>query len=133
MMLKSLSKVDCPPEWIQQFSDEIDRLEFGSGFARIGDETPWSFGVETGVGVASLKAFFHKIDDPVNSRHSLLECWSGPELHIVRGSAHVELKDGRAPAIDVPFVWIFYMDARDPKLLERIYIVNGPVKTDAVL
>lgn len=132
-MPETLTKADAPPEWIRRFSDEIDRLEFGPGFARIGPDTPWSFGVLTGTGVEDLKAFFHKIDDPLNSRHDLLECWSGPRTHIVRGSANVRPKDGHAPAVDTPFVWIFTMREDDPEALERIYIVNGPVKTDAVL
>ena len=34
-MPQTLTKVDAPPEWIQQFSDEIDKLDFGPGFARI--------------------------------------------------------------------------------------------------
>ncbi|MET4783300.1 hypothetical protein ABIB56_003318 [Glaciihabitans sp. UYNi722] len=61
------------PHWIQQFSDEIDRLEFGPGFSVVGEETQWSFGVETGEGAESLKAFLHRIDDPVDSEHRLLD------------------------------------------------------------
>jgi len=124
-----LVKVDRPPQWVQQFSDEIDALNFGPGFDRLDAETRWSFGVR----VESLKTFFHKIDDPLESTHERLECWSSPETHVVRGVARVEPKDRHTPAVDLPFVWIFYMHPEDPRRPERVYIVNGPVKTDAVL
>ena len=132
-MPQTLTKVETVPPWIHAFSDEIDELRFGAGFAKIGTTTPWSFGVTTGTGVEDLKTFFRKIDGELDTAHRLLECWSGPDIHIVRGDALVAPEDGSKPTITVPFVWIFRMTPDATDELESIYIVNGPVQTEHVV
>lgn len=132
-MPKSLEVMQAPPSWIQAFSDEIDTLTFGPGFERIEDDTDWNFGVRTGRGAAELKAFFEHIDGELDTEHRLLEFWSGPDQHIVRGEADVKPKGKETAPTTVPFVWIFYMDEQSPERLKRIYIVNGPIRTESVL
>ena len=132
-MPQTLTKVDRAPEWIQQFSDEIDTLEFGPGFARVGADVPWNFGATKGTGREELETFFHGIDDPLDTKHRLVECWSGDDIHIVRGEADLKPKDGSKPVMTDPFLWIFYMHADDHERLERLFIVNGPVQTKSIL
>ena len=132
-MPQSLVKVDHPPQWVQLFNDEIDTLQFGPGFAKVGPDVTWNFGVTTGTGRDELETFFHGIDDKLDTKHRLLECWSGDDIHIVRGEADLQPSDHSGPKVTDPFLWIFYMNADDHERLERIFIVNGPVQTKSIL
>lgn len=132
-MQQTLVKVDQAPQWIQQFSHEIDTLEFGAGFGKVGADVPWNFGVTKGIGRKALETFFHGIDDQLDTVHRLVECWSGYDIHIVRGEADLKPKDGSKPGVTDPFLWIFYMNATDHNQLDRIFIVNGPVQTKNIL
>lgn len=103
-MPQTLVKVDRAPEWIQQFNDEIDTLEFGPSFDKVGPDVAWNFGVTKGTGGEELKKFFHGIDDKLDTKHSLVEAWSGGDIHIVRGEASLKPSDGSKPAIMDPYL-----------------------------
>lgn len=64
------------PDWVLKFMDAIDTLEFDEGFAPLTEDSDMFFGTERIHGVEAIKAFFVKIDEPLNITH---EVWStGP-------------------------------------------------------
>jgi hypothetical protein len=124
----------APPEWVLQIMSEIDTLAFGDGFARMTDDTEMYFGTAHIVGVEAIKAFFVKIDEPLNITHDVLEFWTAPDgVRLLRGEATMAKKTEPDNVVHAPFMHIFYLDDGEPGRVKTLRITAGPLQTDAVL
>lgn len=131
-MPQEILKATEAPEWIYQLFSEIDTLAFGPGFARLNEQTVMQFGTALITGVSAIRAFFEKIDSPLEITHRIHDFWDGGRTKILRGDAVLRRKGSGDSFVTTPLMQIFYMaDQREE--LERWFIVNGPIKTDAVL
>lgn len=132
MMSNAALKLSSPTSWIQTMFDEIDTLRFGDGFDHLTEQTEMQFGTAQLRGVEAIKAFFVKIDTPLDITHRICEFWDSDSVKILRGEAELRKKNSDAEFITTPFMHIFYMDDDGGKV-KRWFIVNGPIKTDAVI
>lgn len=124
----------APPQWVLQIMDEIDTLTFGEGFARLTDETEMYFGTAHIVGVEAIRAFFVKIDEPLNITHEILEFWTAPDgVSFLRGEATMAKKTAPEEIVHAPFMHIFYLSDTEPARIRTWRITAGPLQTDAVL
>lgn len=123
----------APPEWIQQIMHEIDTLIFKDGFAHMTDQTDMFFGTGYIQGVEGIKAFFVKIDEPLEITHEVLECWEAGNVYFLRGQATMAKKTDPERVVQAPFMHIYYL-ADDPNVrIETIRICAGPLQVDAVM
>lgn len=123
-----------PPEWVGQIMREIDTLAFGDGFAHLTDRTEMYFGTARVVGAEAIKAFFVKIDEPLNITHDVLEFWTAPGgVCLLRGEATMARKTEPGTVVRAPFMHIYYLDETEPVRIRTIRITAGPLRTDAVL
>ncbi|WP_405475367.1 hypothetical protein [Streptomyces sp. NBC_00009] len=60
------------PDWVLKFMEAIDTLNFDEGFAPLTEDTDMHFGTAHIHGVEAIKAFFVKIDAPLNITHKVL-------------------------------------------------------------
>ncbi len=130
-MSKTLIHQEHAPEWVQQIFREIDTLQFGPGFAHLTEHTEMQFGTATIRGVEAIKAFFIKIDSPLEIEHRIHDFWDGGDTKILRGDAVLRRKGSAEAPVTTPLMQIFYLAAEG--VVARWFIVNGPIKTDAVL
>ncbi|MFB7510957.1 nuclear transport factor 2 family protein [Streptomyces broussonetiae] len=127
------------PEWVLRIMNEIDTLRFGDGFARMTDDTEMYFGTEHVVGVEAIKAFFVRIDAPLNITHRVLECWTAADgVHLLRGEATMAKKTRPDVVVRAPFMHIFQLGADGtksgaPAYIKTWRITAGPLRTDAVM
>src|SRR6266851_2113902 len=89
-----LKKLDAAPSWILRLYEEIDSLNFGSGFDCFTSETEMVFGTANVKGTEAIKEFFIKIDSPINSKHRVHEFWDSEGVV----SFHVDGRKVRAEA-----------------------------------
>lgn len=122
-----------PPEWVLQIMHEIDTLNFGDGFAHMTEQTEMYFGTEHVVGVGAIKAFFRKIDEPLQIAHDVLECWTAPEGLLLRGEATMARTADPDNVVRAPFMHIFYLDDTPPLRITTLRITAGPLQTDTVM
>ncbi|MGW4080282.1 nuclear transport factor 2 family protein, partial [Streptomyces asiaticus] len=61
------------PDWVLKFMNAIDTLDFDEGFAPLTEDTEMYFGTAHIHGAEAIKAFFVKIDEPLNITHEVLE------------------------------------------------------------
>ena len=124
----------APPQWVPQIMSEIDTLAFGDGFAHMTDDTEMYFGTAHIVGVEAIKAFFVKIDQPLNITHDVLEFWTTRDgVCFLRGDATMAKKTEPDNVVHAPFMHIFYLDDGEPVRIKTLRITAGPLQTDAVL
>lgn len=124
----------APPEWVLQIMSEIDTLSFGDGFAHMTDDTEMHFGTAHVVGVEAIKAFFVKIDEPLNITHEVLEFWTASDgVCLLRGEATMAKKTEPENVVRAPFMHIFYLDDEDPMHIKTLRITAGPLQTEAVM
>ncbi|MCO5992908.1 nuclear transport factor 2 family protein [Actinoallomurus rhizosphaericola] len=121
------------PEWILQIMREIDTLDFAEGFARMTEDTEMFFGTAHVRGAEAIKAFFVKIDEPLNITHDVLECWSADGVVFLRGEATMAKKTEPDRVVRAPFMHIFYLDDARPARIRTIRITAGPLETDTVM
>ncbi|WP_020501510.1 nuclear transport factor 2 family protein [Sciscionella marina] len=122
------------PDWVRQFMDEIDTLEFGEGFANLTEETEMFFGTAHIVGAEAIKAFFVKIDEPLDVAHEVLEFWTtGEDTCFLRGEARMAKKTEPDTVVQAPFMHLFTFDDGEPRRIRTLRITAGPLRTDAVL
>lgn len=122
------------PNWVLQIMHEIDTLVFADGFAHMTDDTEMYFGTAHVVGVDAIKAFFVKIDEPLNITHDVLEFWTAPGgICFLRGEATMAKKTEPDNVVRAPFMHIFYLDDGEPVRIKTLRITAGPLQTDAVL
>ena len=132
-MPETLIRQEYAPEWVQQIFREIDTLQFGPGFAHLDAHTEMQFGTAIIRGVEAIQAFFVKIDSPLEIEHRIHDFWDGGTTQILRGDVVLRKKGSQDPFVTTPLMQIFYLDADQPDRLARWFIVNGPIKTDAVI
>ncbi|HEY5833246.1 nuclear transport factor 2 family protein [Streptomyces sp.] len=121
------------PDWILQIMREIDSLEFGAGFGHMTEDTEMFFGTEHVRGVEAIKAFFVKIDEPLNVTHEVLEFWTADEVRLLRGEAAMARKTEPQRVVRAPFIHIYYVDDTEPPRIRTLRVTAGPLETDAVL
>ncbi|MEW2621400.1 nuclear transport factor 2 family protein [Streptomyces sp. NPDC048106] len=125
------------PAWIDGFMHEIDTLEFGDWFATLLDEdSEMIFGTANVHGAEAIKAFFVKIDTPLDTTHTVLEAWTGDDVLILRGVGSVAKKTEPDNVVHAPFTHIFHLtrdgEATAPRI-KTLHITAGPVNTDVLL
>ncbi|MEU7045346.1 nuclear transport factor 2 family protein [Streptomyces varsoviensis] len=114
--------------------DAIDTLEFEEGFAPLTEDTDMFFGTEHVRGVEAIKAFFVRIDEPLNITHEVLEYWTaGDGVRLLRGEATMAKKTAPDTVVRAPFTHIFYFDQEAPARIRTLRITAGPLQTDAVM
>jgi hypothetical protein len=123
----------APPGWLLQIMREIDTLEFGDGFAHMTPDTEMYFGTSHFVGVEAIKAFFVKIDTPLNITHEVIEFWTTGSVCLLRGEATMAKKTQPDSVVRAPFMHIYYLDAGLPVRIRTLRITAGPLQTDAVM
>jgi hypothetical protein len=123
----------APPEWLLQIMHEIDTLEFGDGFAHMTADTEMYFGTGHFVGAEAIKAFFVKIDAPLNITHDVIEFWTAGSVCMLRGEATVAKKTQPDNVVCAPFMHIYYLDDGQPVRIKTLRITAGPLQTDAVM
>ncbi|MEV5747726.1 hypothetical protein AB0L00_07890 [Actinoallomurus sp. NPDC052308] len=121
------------PDWILRIMREIDTLEFGEGFARMTEDTEMFFGTAHIRGAEAIKAFFVKIDEPLNITHDVLECWKADGVVFLRGEATMAKKTEPDHMVRAPFMHIYYLDDGQPLRIREIRITAGPLETDTVM
>ena len=121
------------PEWVKDIFKEIDTLQFGTGFAQLTEQTAMEFGTAILIGVSAIKAFFIKIDSPLEIQHRIHDFWDGGLRKILRGDAILRKKGSNDAPVTTPLMQIFCMDPSRPEKVERWFIVNGPINTDSVI
>ncbi|MGW7426290.1 nuclear transport factor 2 family protein [Streptomyces sp. NPDC054813] len=122
------------PEWVLKFMEAIDTLNFDEGFAPLTEDTDMYFGTAHIHGVDAIKAFFVKIDAPLNITHEVLECWvAGDGVRLLRGEATMAKKSEPDQVVRAPFMHIFYLDQEVPVRVRALRITAGPLQTDAVM
>ncbi|MEE1801204.1 MULTISPECIES: nuclear transport factor 2 family protein [unclassified Streptomyces] len=122
------------PDWVLKFMDAIDTLNFDEGFAPLAEDTDMYFGTEHIHGVEAIKAFFVKIDAPLNITHEVLEYWAAGEgVRLLRGEATMAKKSEPDRVVRAPFMHIFYLDQEEPVRVRELRITAGPLQTDAVM
>ncbi|GAA4608555.1 hypothetical protein GCM10023195_33630 [Actinoallomurus liliacearum] len=121
------------PDWILQIMREIDTLEFGEGFAHMTEDTEMFFGTAHVRGAEAIKAFFVKIDEPLNITHDVLECWSADGVVFLHGEATMAKKTEPDHMVRAPFMHIYYLDDGQPLRIRSIRITAGPLETDTVM
>jgi hypothetical protein len=122
------------PGWVLKFMDAIDTLEFDEGFVPLTEDTDMFFGTAHIHGVEAIKAFFVKIDSPLNITHEVLEFWTaGDGVRLLRGEATMAKKSEPDKVVRAPFMHIFYLDEGEPPRIRMIRITAGPLETDAVM
>ncbi|GAA1967228.1 nuclear transport factor 2 family protein [Amycolatopsis minnesotensis] len=122
------------PEWVLRIMREIDTLSFGEGFARMTAETEMYFGTAHIVGVEAIKAFFVKIDEPLDITHEVLEFWTAADgVRLLRGEATMAKKSEPGNVVRAPFTHIFYLDDEEPMRIKALRVTAGPLRTDAVM
>ncbi len=137
-MVQTLVRLEQPPRWVVDIFSEIDTQNFGPGFEHFTEETEMTFGTAVLQGVEAIKGFFVKIDSPLDIQHRIHDFWDGGSEKILRGDAILSKKGSTDPKITTPLMMIFYMadslpeDAAQARVKEW-FIVNGPIKTDAVI
>jgi hypothetical protein len=128
-----LEKLAAAPGWISKLYEEIDSLEFGSGFDCFTSETEMVFGTAHVKGTEAIKEFFIKIDGPLNSKHRVHEFWDSEGVKIVVGDAVISKKSAPEIVMTPPLVNIFYMSDTDSTKIQKLLIVAGPLDTDALV
>jgi hypothetical protein len=128
-----LKKLDAAPSWILRLYEEIDSLNFGSGFDCFTSETEMVFGTANVKGTEAIKEFFIKIDSPINSKHRVHEFWDSEGVKIVVGDAVISKKSTPEIVMTPPLVNIFYMSDTDPTTIRKLLIVAGPLDTDTLV
>ncbi|MFD7102037.1 nuclear transport factor 2 family protein [Streptomyces celluloflavus] len=124
----------APPTWVLQIMHEIDTLAFGEGFARMTDETEMYFGTAHVVGVEAIKAFFVKIDGPLDITHEVVEYWTAAQgVHLLRGEATMAKKTAPDAVVRAPFMHIYRLDGAEPARIRTLHITAGPLRTDSVI
>ncbi len=122
------------PDWVLEFMDAIDTLDFGKGFAPLTEDTDMYFGTAHIHGVEAIKAFFVKIDAPLNITHEVLEYWTADDgAHLLRGEATMAKKSEPDHVVRAPFMHIFHLDQEEPVSVRTLRITAGPLQTDAVM
>ncbi|MGA6156275.1 hypothetical protein ACPEIC_23295 [Stenotrophomonas sp. NPDC087984] len=122
------------PDWVLRFMDAIDTLEFDEGFAPLTEDTDMFFGTAHIHGVEAIKAFFVKIDEPLNITHEVLECWTtGDGVLLLRGEAVMAKKSAPDQVVRAPFMHIFYLDRTEPARVRTLRVTAGPLRTDSVM
>ncbi|MEV2211339.1 nuclear transport factor 2 family protein [Streptomyces sp. NPDC050997] len=96
--------------------------------------TDMYFGTAHIHGVEAIKAFFVKIDAPLNITHEVLEYWAaGDGVRLLRGEATMAKKSDPDKVVRAPFMHIFYLDQEEPVRVRELRITAGPLQTDAVM
>ncbi|GAA0914561.1 MULTISPECIES: nuclear transport factor 2 family protein [Streptomyces violaceusniger group] len=122
------------PDWILKFMDAIDTLDFDEGFAPLTEDTEMYFGTAHIHGAEAIKAFFVKIDEPLNITHEVLEFWAaGDGVRLLRGEATMAKKSAPDQVVRAPFMHIFYLDREEPVRVRTLRVTAGPLQTDAVM
>ncbi|MFE9404097.1 nuclear transport factor 2 family protein [Streptomyces sp. NPDC006530] len=122
------------PAWVLKFMDAIDTLEFDEGFAPLTEASDMFFGTEHLHGVEAIKAFFVKIDAPLNITHKVLEYWAADDgVHLLRGEATMAKKSAPDRVVRAPFMHIFYLDREEPVRVRTLRMTAGPLETDVVM
>jgi hypothetical protein len=121
------------PDWVSQIMREIDTLEFGAGFAHMTEDTEMFFGTERVRGAEAIKAFFVRIDEPLNITHEVLEFWTAGDACLLRGEATMAKKTEPDRVVRAPFMHIYYLDDGEPLRIRTIRITAGPLETAAVM
>jgi hypothetical protein len=122
------------PEWILKFMDAIDTLSFEEGFAPLTEDADMFFGTAHIRGVEDIKAFFVKIDEPLNIAHEVLEFWVADNgVRILRGESTMARKSEPDHVLRAPFTHIFYLADEDPVRVRELRITAGPLETDSVM
>ncbi|TMU99839.1 nuclear transport factor 2 family protein [Streptomyces sp. DASNCL29] len=122
------------PDWVLKFMDAIDTLDFDEGFAPLTEDTEMYFGTAHIHGAEAIKAFFVKIDEPLNITHEVLEFWAaGDGVRLLRGEATMAKKSAPDQVMRAPFMHIFYLDREEPVRVRTFRVTAGPLQTDAVM
>src|ERR1039458_1137951 len=132
-MTETLIRLQEAPKWVREIFKEIDTLQFGPGFSHLTEQTVMEFGTATVKGAQAIKQFFIKIDSPLEIEHRIHDFWDGGATKILRGDAVLRKKGSNDQPITTPLMMIFYVDPGKSDELSRWFIVNGPIKTDAVI
>jgi SnoaL-like domain len=124
----------APPQWLLQIMNEIDTLKFGDGFSCMTEDTDMYFGTGHVHGAEAIKAFFVRIDEPLNITHRVLEFWAADDgACFLHGEAVMAKKTDPGTAVRAPFMHIYYLDEGEPVRIRALRITAGPLQTDAVM
>ncbi|MEU9099528.1 nuclear transport factor 2 family protein [Streptomyces sp. NPDC048361] len=122
------------PDWVLAFMDAIDTLDFTDGFAPLTEDTDMYFGTAHVHGVEAIKAFFVKIDAPLNITHEVLECWTADNgVRLLRGEAVMAEKSRPEHVVRAPFMHIFDLAQEEPVRVRTLRVTAGPLRTDSVM
>lgn len=96
-MTDALTEID-PPRWMLDLFKAIDDLDMSSdgGFAIFADDVVLQFGPKTVTGIADVKAWFVKLDEPFITEHKVAKVLQYGRAFFMQGSA-VLRKKGDAP------------------------------------
>ncbi|GAB2808391.1 nuclear transport factor 2-like protein [Streptomyces daliensis] len=132
--MENTAQTTAVPDWVLKFMDAIDTLEFDEGFAPLTEDTEMFFGTAHLRGAEAIKAFFVKIDAPLNITHEVLEFWTADDgVRLLRGEATMAKKSSPDQVVRAPFTHIFYLDQQEPVRIRTLRITAGPLQTDAVM
>lgn len=132
-MTRTATNAPAPP-WVLQIMREIDTLDFGAGFGRLTGDTDLYFGTAHVHGAEAIKAFFARIDGPLNITHEVIEFWTANDgACLLRGEAAMARKTEPGTVVRAPFMHIFYPGETEPARIKAWRITAGPLQTDAVL
>lgn len=122
------------PDWVLKFMEAIDTLDFDEGFAPVTEDTDMYFGTAHLHGAEAIKAFFVKIDAPLNITHEVLEYWTAEDgVRLLRGEATMAKKSDPDHVVRAPFTHIFYLGQEEPLRIRALRITAGPLRTDTVM
>ncbi|MGW2959413.1 nuclear transport factor 2 family protein [Streptomyces sp. NPDC001220] len=128
------ARATAVPDWVLKFMEAIDTLDFDEGFAPLTEDTDMYFGTAHIHGAEAIKAFFVKIDAPLDITHEVLEYWAaGDGVRLLRGEATMNKKSEPDRVVRAPFMHIFYLDQEEPVRVRALRITAGPLQTDAVM
>lgn len=128
------ARATAVPGWVLRFMDAIDTLDFDEGFAPLTEDTDMFFGTAHIHGVEAIKAFFVRIDAPLDITHEVLEYWTADDgVRLLRGEAAMARKSEPGKVVRAPFTHIFYLDREEPVRVRTLRITAGPLRTDSVM
>ncbi len=123
-MSSIMSKLDSSPQWVDLIVSEIDSLRFEAGFQRLASDAEMQFGCRRSIGPEAIQEHFRNLHVSINTKHEVLEVWSGSSQTYVRGEVRMTKKEnGSKPSVE-PFQWMFYEVGNDS--IHRWLITAGP-------
>jgi len=112
------------PDWLAEMFAAADAGDLQTAVKYYADDATWHLGTESHQGLDELRNLLRAADLPPGSRHEFAEYWDLGSTKFLRGTL---VRPDRAP---VPFVHEYRMSAVDPTLVQELFEVMGPDRSD---